>query len=211
MRMRSQNSQDGRPVRHGIATVIFWLLPLLAFGGVVAPNFVQIGIDEEEEEIASSGTLIFRPVRLGRPPLVVSRDFSAGFAPGMIDIEALFSGDSFRAERGAQLKNLPSFPSSRGDTIVIDDVDIAAADDFFKDLLRPTFVADTRAIWDPDIFDIIPPLFDVGNDVRFDDFPNPGLDTGDTTIVPEPQTAVLLSLGLVYLAYAGRKRGRRAA
>jgi hypothetical protein len=207
MRTRTQNSQDGRPVRHGIATVIFWLLPLLAFAGVVAPNFVQIA--EEEEEIASSGTLIFRPVRLGRPPLVVSRDYSAGFVPELIDLEALFNGDSFRAERGMQLKDLPSFPSSRGDTIVIDDVDIAAADDFFKDLLRPTFVANTREIWDPDIFDIIPPLFGIGNDVRFDDFPNPGMDT-DNAVVPEPQTAVLTSLGLVYLAYAGRKRSRGA-
>jgi len=206
MRKHIQNSQDGRPVRHGGATVIFWLLPLLAFGGVVAPNFVQIGIEEEEEEIASSGTLIFRPVRLGRPPLVVPRDYSAGFVPELVDLEALFSGDSFRAERGAQLNNLPSFPSSRGDTIVIDDVDIVAADDFFEDVLRPTFVASSREIWDPEIFDIIPPLFGIGNDNRFDDFPNPGIDTDDTVFVPEPHTAALLTTGLMYLTYAGRKR-----
>ena len=208
--MRSNNMQNGRPARrrHGFATLVFWLLPLLAFAGVVAPNFVLI--EEEEEEIASSGTLIFRPVRLGRPPLVVPRDYSAGYVPELVDLEALFNGDSFRAERGAQLADLPSFPSSRGDTIVIDDVDIAAADDFFKDVLRPTFVSNTRDIWDPDVFDIIPPLFEVGNGIRFDDFPNPGLDVDESVIVPEPHTAALVSLGLVYLAYAGRKRPRMA-
>ena len=100
---------------------------------------------------------------MSRPPLVVPRDYSTGFIPELLDLESLFGGSEFRGEFGRRLSSLPSFPSHRGDMIVIDDIDPFVADQFFKDLLKPTFVADGGPIWDPRLFDIIPALFPIGN------------------------------------------------
>jgi hypothetical protein len=204
-------SRVGRPVRHGVAAGIFWLLPLLAFAGMLAPGLVQVAYQEEEElQVAQrSGTVLFRPVRLNRPPLVVPRDYSTGFIPELMNLESLFKGTEYRGELGRQLGDLPSFPSRFGDMIVIDDVDTFVADQFFKDLLKPTFVADRGQIWDPDIFDVIPPLFPVGNNNRYDDFPGFGIDPSGGVVVPEPATGLLLTLGLALLAGSRRSPLRR--
>ncbi len=207
MRMRGRDVRVGRPVRHGVATAIFWLLPLLVFAGMLAPGFVEVDYEEEEEEISAGfSTLQFRPIRLTRPPLVVPRDFSTGFIPELLNLESLFNGTQFRGETGRVLGDLPSFPSHFGDMIVIDDVDTFVADQFFKDLLKPTFVADRGKIWDPGIFDVIPPLFPIGNDNRFDDFPGIGIDPSGSTVVPEPGTGLLLVLGITALAWSRRRR-----
>lgn len=209
MRLR-RTASDAKPVRHALATVVFWLLPLLAFAGVLAPEFVKVQVEESEEEIARrEGTLLFRPVRLGRPPLVVPRDYAGGFMPEVFDLERLFRSDQFRGELGQMLAQLPSFPSSRGDSIVLDDVDVddLVADGLFEDLLDPSFALNSRDIWNPGIFDVIPPLFGLGNDVRWDDFPGPsGLPSDGDVVVPEPGTASLLALGLLGLAALRHRR-----
>ncbi|MGH0033168.1 MAG: PEP-CTERM sorting domain-containing protein [Myxococcota bacterium] len=207
MPKRAKDRRVGRPVRHGLAAAIFWLLPLLAFAGMLAPGLVEVSYEEEEEEYyrSGSGTVIFRPVRLDRPPLFVSSAAGTDFIPSL-NLEALFKDSRYRGEFGRRLGELPSFPSHLGDMMVIDEVDSTVDDDFFKDVLAPTFVADTRDIWDPGIFDVIPPLFPIGNDNRYDDFPDVGISPSDGTVVPEPGTASLLALGLAALAASRRRR-----
>jgi hypothetical protein len=174
---------------------------------MLAPGFVEVDYEEEEEEISARfSTLQFRPIRLTRPPLVVPRNFSTGFIPELLNLESLFNGTKFRGELGRVLGDLPSFPSHLGDMIVIDDVDTFVADQFFKDLLKPTFVADRGKIWDSGIFDVIPPLFPIGNDNRFDDFPGVGIDPSAGTVIPEPGTGLLLALGITALAWSRRRR-----
>jgi hypothetical protein len=206
MRRRAKDTR-ARPIRHGLAVVIFWLLPLLAFAGMLAPGLVQVQLEEEEEEQIGrrEGTVLFRPVKLSRPPLVVPRDYSTGFIPELLDLETLFGGSEFRGEFGRSLANLPSFPSHRGDMIVIDDIDPFVADQFFKDLLKPSFVADGGPVWDPRLFDVIPALFPIGNDSRYDDFPGVGYDPDAGVVVPEPATGLLVAVGLVALAWARRR------
>jgi hypothetical protein len=209
MRMRwpRRETRDARSVRHGVAAAIFWLLPLLAFAGVLAPEMIEVVYEEEEEEIAQRpGSLVFRSTRLNRMPLVVSREYSATFVPAVVDIESLFSASQFRGELGRSLSELPSFPSARGDTLVIDDLDAYVADLVFKDLLEPVIIAENREVWDPAIFDVIPALFPVGNGVRYDDFPDPGVDLSDAKVIPEPATGMMVCFGLMLLAWSGRPR-----
>ena len=207
MRWRRRDARDAKAVRHGIAAAIFWLLPLLAFAGVLAPDLVQVVIEEEEEELVQRrGLTVFRPTRLNRAPLVVPRDHASGYVPALFDIESLFAASQYRGELGRTLSDLPRFPSARGDTLVIDDLDQYIADLVFKDVLEPVIVARNREIWDPDVFDVIPALFPVGNGIRFDDFPDPGIDLSDATVIPEPSTGLLLGLGLGGLALRRRQR-----
>jgi hypothetical protein len=199
-----------RPVRHSIAAALLSFLPLLAFAGVLAPGLIKVAY-EEPPDLApqQKGTIIFRPVRLSRPPLLVTRGAGRGFLLEFLDIEALFSDSRYRGELGQRLAELQGFPAGKGDMIVIDDVDtVAMSDELFEDLLSPTFVLNDAPLWDPKIFDIIPSLFAVGNGIRYDDFPDPGFEPGevndDTPVIPEPGTALLLGSGLVALAL--RKR-----
>lgn len=201
--------QQYRPVRHSMAAAVLSLLPLLAFAGVLAPGLVEVDYQEEVDQVAHrNGTVIFRPVRLSRPPLMVTRGAGAGFLLEFLDIEGLFEDSRYRAELGHRLAQLQSFPSATGDLIVIDDVDPFAQTDLFDDLLQPTFINWANPLWDPNVFDVIPPLFAIGNGFRFDDFPDPGFVPGDApTVIPEPATLLLLGLGLA--AVAGRARARR--
>jgi hypothetical protein len=200
-----------RPVRHSLAAALLSFLPLLAFAGVLAPGLIEVAY-EEPPDLAPQhkGTIIFRPVRLTRPPLLVTRGAGRGFLLEFLDIEALFSDSRYRGELGQRLAELQGFPAGKGDMIVIDDVDaVDMSDELFEDLLSPSFVLNDAPLWDPKVFDVIPPLFAIGNNVRYDDFPDPGFIPGevetDTPVIPEPSTALLLGSGLVALALAKRR------
>jgi hypothetical protein len=195
-----------------VAAAIFWLLPLFALAGVIAPDLVTVVYEEEEAQIEPrQGSVVFRPVRLGRSPLVVPRDYESGAAPLFLDLERLFASSQLRGEWGRRLSYLQSFPSARGDALVIDDLDAFMAAQVFDDLLEPVLVAQNRELWDPAIFDVIPTLFPIGNGYRFDDFPDPGTDLSGSVPVPEPGSGLLLALGLGALGWSrrGRSRARR--
>lgn len=202
-----QKPQRIRPVRHSIAAAVLSLLPLLAFAGVLAPGLIEVDYKEEPSQAAARrGTIAFRPVRLMRPPLMVTRGLGATYTLDFLDIEGLFESSRYRAELGRRLAQLQSFPSATGDLIVIDDVDVVADQDLFDDLLQPTFMPQNHPLWDPKIFDVIPPLFAIGNGFRFDDFPDPGFIPGKAPepVIPEPATGLLLAVGLGALAHRAR-------
>lgn len=198
-----------RPIRHSIAAAVLSLLPLLAFAGVLAPGLIEVDYKEEPGTIAARrGTIVFRPVRLNRPPLMVMRGLGATYALDFLNIEGLFESSRYRAELGQRLAQLQSFPSATGDLIVIDDVDVVADQDLFDDLLQPTFLRQDNPLWDPKVFDVIPPLFAIGNGFRFDDFPDPGFIPGDAPqpVIPEPATGLLLCAGVGLMAARSRQR-----
>jgi hypothetical protein len=197
-----------------IAVVLFSLFPLAVLAGLLSPGVIALqtvtgsATAESAGPAAAAGALDFRGVNLNRSPLLVPRDFSAGFIPELLDLDQLFLDTAFRVDpSGERLARLLAFPRSYGDAIVIDDADATPLDMLFDDAL----VGDTiAAVPDglPDAFGLGPiggsvPL---GNRVRFDDFPSgaPDDDVGGP-VIPEPATGALLALGLGLLAIQRRR------
>jgi len=190
-----------------VAVIVFSLFPLAVLAGLLSPGVVGLQTSAETAAASAVGetpSLDFAGQNLGRSPLLVPRDFSAGFIPELLDLDQLFLDTAFRVDpSGERLARLLAFPRSHGDAIVLDDVEGTPLDLLFDDAL----VGDTIAsVPDglPDAFGLGPiggsvPL---GNRVRFDDFPNGGPGSGGAGggAVPEPATGVLIALGLGMLA-----------
>ena len=198
--------------RGRIAVVVFSLFPLAVVAGLLSPGMIalQVASDTVAQNVvtpAAPGSLDFQGVNLERSPLLVPRDFSAGFVPELLDLDQLFLDTAFRVDpSGEHLARLLAFPRSYGDAIVLDDADGQPLDMLFDDAL----VGDTIAtIPDglPDAFGLGPiqPSVPLGNRVRFDDFPNGGPNENPSgAVIPEPSTGALLALGLALLAIRRR-------
>ncbi len=195
-----------------IAVVVFSLFPLAVLAGLLSPGMIALQIATDTESVAQNTSpaapLDLQGVSLDRSPLLVPRDFSAGFIPELLDLDQLFLDTAFRVDpSGERLARLLAFPRSHGDAIVLDDADGSPLDLLFDDALVADEIA---AVPDglPDAFGLGPiggsvPL---GNRVRFDDFPNGGPNTSGSGAppVPEPGTGVLIAFGLGALAIRRR-------
>jgi hypothetical protein len=182
------------------------MVPLLVLAGLLAPGVVQVMAQSLESDQATERPPLVQTVGpLERLPLLVPRDFSAGFLPELIDLERLFEAQRRRlASSDHGNAPLPSFARHHGDSIVLDDVGPVAEDVAFGDALI-TGAPTERLLLKAD--DSLFPLCGVlhaANCVRFDDFASGG---GGFSVVPEPSTGLLMAGGLLILAL-GRRRSR---
>jgi hypothetical protein len=182
------------------------LFPLLVAGGFLAPGVIQVLALAQELTESERAPLVDRTSPYARRPLLVPRDFSAGFTPELLDLDQLFLGSEYRVGVSAdRLARVASFPRSHGDAIVLDDVGEFVKDTTFKDILMdqpfPRLLAG-----DPDA-DLLPlcGTLHAGNCVRDDDLTGGGGggDVEEGQLIPEPGTGVLVALGLTAL---GRRR-----
>jgi PEP-CTERM motif len=202
-----------RRIRHALPVVLLCLLPLLALAGVLAPGVIAVqGAQQSAAAAGSAAAGSYTPVELSKRPLLVPRDYSPGFVPELLDLEQLFVGTRFRSDAGRRFTRLPSFPSLKGDVIVIDDLDMKIGKKIFDDVLDMSVVASTSNL-DPEVWAVIPPLWPAGDGLQYDDFTGgTGLPAINPLIffiplVPEPGTGALLGLGLLVIAL--RQRGAR--
>ncbi len=200
------------PSRHGFAVALLLLLPLFALGGALMPGVVSVAAEGEDDPAVESPLKKrrYRPVRMSRQPLLVPRDYSTGFIPELLDLEQLFMRTQTRTDVGERVARLPSFPTSRGDVIVLDDVDTYVGETIFKDVLAATTVADTHDLFDPSLFNRLPSPLGPSTGYEYDDFAGTGdgVPIGSVPI-PEPRTAVTLALGLCGLAVWSAHRAQR--
>ena len=117
--------------------------------------------------------------RYAHQPLLLPRDFSAGFIPELLDLEHLFSRVDYMGDPMARKRaRLPSFPRNFGDVIVLDDVDQRIREIVFKD---PVIVDQQAAsAFPPPSADLLPlpGPEPIGPDPRFDDIFPPRQDLG---------------------------------
>ena len=207
MAQAEQRPERSERRKRPILVVIFSLFPLLIGVGILAPGMVKV-MAEEEETMDSPRTRITRRLsRFAHQPLILPRDFSAGFIPELLDLEHLFSrvdymSDPMRRRRA----RLPSFPRNFGDLIVMDDLDQRIREIVFKD---PVILGQqTTSAWPPPSAALLPlpgPEA-IGPDPRFDDIFPPREDVGPNVVVPEPSTGLLLGVGITLLGLIRRER-----
>ena len=183
------------------------LFPLLVTGGVLAPQVISLMAETEIESTATEAesqvVLDFSGPMPGKPPLLLPRDFEAGFVPELFDLQNLFNGSDHNPDQLSQeYARLLGFPRTHGDVIVMDDVDREIKDVIFKD---PVMVGAETAYPRPN-----PALLPIGeprplgDGLRFDD--PQGSGEGPVAPIPEPGTAALLASGLAFLAFRHRQR-----
>lgn len=201
---RKPREQRSTRWRERLAVVFMALFPLLVAGGFLAPAVIQVLALAQELTESERAPVVDRTSPYARRPLLVPRDFSAGFIPELLDLDQLFLGGEYRVEVSAdRLARVASFPRSHGDAIVLDDVGQFVQEITFKDILMdeppPMLLAG-----DPDV-DLLPlcGTLHAGNCVRDDDFPGGGRNIEEGQVIPEPGTGTLVALGLTAI---GRRR-----
>jgi hypothetical protein len=190
-----------------VLVILFSLLPLLIGVGILAPGMVTVMAEEEELMDAPPTRITRRLSRYAHQPLLLPRDFSAGFIPELLDLEHLFSRVDYMSDLMARRRaRLPSFPRNFGDVIVLDDVDQRIREIVFKD---PVLLSQQAASAFPPPSAELLPLpgpEPIGPDPRFDDIFPPRQNIGPDVVVPEPSTGLLLGMGLTLVGFIRRKQ-----
>jgi hypothetical protein len=204
MAREEQRPENSERRKRAILVVLFSLFPLLIGVGILAPGMVRVMAVEEDPLGDSSPRNLRRISRYAHQPLLLPRDFSAGFIPELLDLEHLFSRVDYMADPNArQHARLPSFSRQFGDAIVLDDVDQRIREIVFKD---PVLLSQTSpSAYPPPAADLLP-LGGLGigeTGPRYDDYFGPDIDLGDI-VIPEPSTGLLFGMGLVLLGLRRR-------
>jgi hypothetical protein len=193
--------------RRDAAAIAFSLFPMLVMAGLFSPAAIDVEPEPEAERPIRPRVLAFASDQ-ARRPLLIPRDFSAGFIPELVDLERLFQTGGASPE-ARMLARLITFPRHHGDSIVLGDHSSALPAFLFKDALGsaakgPVPMVVPRPFDDPILGSHGPgyvPLLPGGRGRPPGTRPPPR-----PPLVPEPASALLVGLGLALLASGRRAR-----
>jgi hypothetical protein len=186
------------------------LFPLLVAGGFLTPGVVQVLALAQELTESERAPVVDRTSTYARRPLLVPRDFSAGFIPELLDLDQLFLGSEYQVQVDVdRLARVSGFPRSHGDAIVLDDVGEFVQDITFKDILMDE--PDVTLLAGDPYAELVPlcGTLHAGNCVRDDDLTSVDREIRQGQPIPEPGTGALMALGLAALG-CRRCTSRRA-
>ena len=166
------------------------------------PGMVEV--IEEQTTAASAPQPNFEPLPVPRRPLLLSSEFSMGLMPDLVNSTYLIGGTNPHQLLAEGLASITSLAGSRGDLVILEDIQEFVRNVLFKDMLDDEeIVAEPDAGFDESLFALIPSPVGFTTGYQFDDF---GGSAAPPIPVPEPSTALLMVMGLCGLAWSGRDR-----
>jgi PEP-CTERM motif len=215
--MAKRRTDSNRPSsgRRNFAAWLMMLLPGFMFVGLLAPAAVHVKATKAATD--DVGPISFRNFA-PRRPIQYALPLGIGIGQGAASqsaLEPMFSGARYLAEqakRAFEAKTKDSNDAeSKSDQIVLNDdnVQTYVAETLFEapmDEPQPQLVVDLTPLWDPNLFDVMPFIFDRTARTMWDDAHGtsvaiaPPPHTNPGPVVPEPATGALFAFGLVAFA-----------
>ena len=198
---RDKRSQN----RERVAVFVLMLFPLLVAGGFFTPGWVRLIAVAQMAELDHRDPVRDRIGPYGRRPLSVPRDLFAGSTTELLDLDELFgAADHQSRTMFEQQRRVFAFDRSYGNWIALDDLEQQPQEIVFKDALIDEIQAQAIAAVDGPM--VLLGLCDTlhgTNCVTSDDLT--AVSVPVQAVVPEPNTAALLALGLLAFAVASRR------
>jgi hypothetical protein len=205
MSVHDTHGKRSRRKRERVVALLVALFPLFVASGFLAPGWVRIMAFARTVDDSERASVVDRIGPYGRRPLLVPRDFSAGFVPELLDLDQLFLGTQSRIDPSAhRVARVSAFDRSYGDAIVFDSVSPFREPIEFADALMEE--QQQQVLGDASQGAPLPlcGTLHAANCVRDDDFT--GALLPKATPIPEPHTGALLALGLGLLAWRRPRR-----